>query len=106
VVQQPPIQLSQLTTCFYWIENCDFALIDILKYNRNSPLEHVVSLFNTSCNTNKIKKENKFFIQYLQLFLKNNTNVPINEILSSYSIMMEKLKYHDLLKKNEKNINI
>ncbi len=33
VVQQSPIQLSQLTTCFYWNEKIDYALMDILKDN-------------------------------------------------------------------------
>ncbi len=33
VVQQPPIQLSQLSTCFYWDEKFDCALMDILKDN-------------------------------------------------------------------------
>ncbi len=32
-MQQPPIQLSQLTTHFYWNENFDFSLMDILKNN-------------------------------------------------------------------------
>jgi hypothetical protein len=41
-MQQPPIQLSQLTTRFYWNENCDYALMDILKNNWDSPLEYVV----------------------------------------------------------------
>jgi len=31
MMQQPPIQLLQLTTFFYWNENFDFALMDILK---------------------------------------------------------------------------
>jgi len=80
MVQQPPIQLSQLDTCFYWNENFDYALMDILKNNWDSPLEYVVSLFNNYCNKN-ITKRIRNHIQYLQLFLKNNTNVPINDIL-------------------------
>jgi hypothetical protein len=55
MVQQP--QLLQLTTCFYWNENFDYALMNILKDNWDSPLEYVVSLFNISCNTNIIKKK-------------------------------------------------
>jgi hypothetical protein len=55
-MQQPPIQLLQLTTCFYWNENFDYVLMDILKNNWDSPLEYVVLLFNTSCNTNITKK--------------------------------------------------
>jgi hypothetical protein len=38
MMQQPPIQLSQLVTHFYWNENIDFALMDILKNNWDSPL--------------------------------------------------------------------
>jgi hypothetical protein len=41
-MQQPPIRLSQLTTCFYWNEKCDYALMDILKNNWDSPLVYVV----------------------------------------------------------------
>jgi hypothetical protein len=48
VVQQPFIQLSQLVVHFYWNEKNNFALMDILKYNWASPLEYVISLFNTS----------------------------------------------------------
>jgi hypothetical protein len=33
VMQQLPIQLSQLTTHFYWNEKFDYALMDILKNN-------------------------------------------------------------------------
>ncbi len=67
-MQQPPIQLLQLTTHFYWNENFDYALMDILKDNWDSPLEYVVSSFNTSCNTNIINKQIRHRIQYF----KNN----------------------------------
>ncbi len=33
MMQQPLIQLSQLITCFYWSENFDYGLMDILKNN-------------------------------------------------------------------------
>jgi len=56
VMQQPPIQLSQQTTHFYWNEKPNSTLLDILKNTWDSPLEYVVSLFNTSCNTNINKK--------------------------------------------------
>ncbi len=56
VVQQPPIQLLQLATCFYWNDKFDYALMDILKDNWDSPLEYAISLFNNSCNTNITKK--------------------------------------------------
>jgi len=67
-MQQPPIQLSQLTTHFYWNENLDFALIDILKNNWDSPLEYVVSLFNTSCKTNITKKKLEIVFNTCNLF--------------------------------------
>jgi hypothetical protein len=54
--------------------------MDIFKNNWDSPLEYVVTLFNIFCNRNIILKKLNH-IQYLQLFLKNNTNVLINEIL-------------------------
>ncbi len=56
--------------------------MDTLKTNWDSPLEYVVSLFNVFCNTN-ITKKKKNCIQYLQIFLKNNANVCVNEILSN-----------------------
>ncbi len=55
-MQQPPIQLSQQTTHFYWNEKPNSTLLDILKNTWDSPLEYVVSLFNTSCNKNINKK--------------------------------------------------
>jgi hypothetical protein len=73
-MQQPPIQLLQLTTHFYWSEIFDYALMDILKNIWDSPLEYVVSLFNIFCNIN-ITKRKRNYIQYLQFFFKNNANV-------------------------------
>ncbi len=67
-MQQPCIQLSQQTTSFHWNEKFDYVLIDFLKNNWESPLEYVVSLFKTSCNTN-ITKKTRNCTQYLQ-FLK------------------------------------
>jgi hypothetical protein len=58
MVQQPLIQLLQLTTHFYWNEKFKYALMDILKDNWDSPLEYVVSFFNTSYNTNISKINN------------------------------------------------
>jgi hypothetical protein len=55
--------------------------MDILKNNWDSPLEYVVSLFNAYCNTNITKKSTRNHIQYLQFFLKKNTNVHVNENL-------------------------
>jgi hypothetical protein len=42
---QPPIQLLQLTTRFYWNENFDFALMDILK---KIEIHHCSMLFHYS----------------------------------------------------------
>jgi hypothetical protein len=42
MMQQPPIQLLQLRTHFYWNENFDYALMDNLKNIWDSPLEYVV----------------------------------------------------------------
>ncbi len=60
----------------YWIENFDYALMDILKDNWDSPLKYVVSLLNTSYNRNITKNKLKivfntynFFIKITQLFL-------------------------------------
>ncbi len=71
MVQQPPIQLSQLATWFYWNEKFDYALMDILKDNWDSPLEYVVSLFNIFCNINIILKI-KNCIHYLQKIKKQH----------------------------------
>jgi len=60
----------------YWIENFDYALMDILKDNWDSPLKYVVSLLTTSYNKNITKNKLKivfntynFFIKMTQLFL-------------------------------------
>ncbi len=57
MAQQPPIQLLQLVTCFYENENFYYALMYILKYIWDSPLEYIDSLFNIFCNTNIIFKK-------------------------------------------------
>jgi len=72
MMQQPPIQLSQLTTCFYWNEKYDFALSDILKKNWDSPLEYVVSLFDISCNTNIIIKKLEIIFNIYKRFEKQH----------------------------------
>jgi hypothetical protein len=70
---------------FYWNENFDYALMDILKGNWDSPLEFVTSLFNTSYNIYIViffiffKNSKSYSI--LINFFTNNTNVLINEIL-------------------------
>ncbi len=67
VMQQPPIQLMQLT-CFYWNEIFDYVLMDILKNNWDSSLGYIVSLFNTSCNTNIIFKKLEIIFNTYNLF--------------------------------------
>jgi hypothetical protein len=57
----------------------DSTLMNILKNNWDLPLEYVVSLFNAFCNTNITENQIRNNIQYLQMFLKNNTNVRVNE---------------------------
>jgi hypothetical protein len=42
---------------FIGMKNLDYALMDILKDNWDSPLEYVVSLLNNSCNTNISKNK-------------------------------------------------
>ncbi len=63
----------QLTTHFYWNENFDYTLMDILKNNWDSPLEYLFNKY--------YFKKIRNHIQYLQFFLKNNTNVYVNKIL-------------------------
>jgi len=60
----------------YWIENFDYALMDILKDIWDSPLKYVVSLLNISYNRNITKNKLKivfntynFLIKITQLFL-------------------------------------
>jgi hypothetical protein len=59
----------------------NYATMDIFKNNWYSPLEYVVSLFNASCNTNIIKNKLEIVFNTYNVFLKNNTNVCVNEIL-------------------------
>jgi hypothetical protein len=84
VMQQPPIQLLQLTTCFYWNEKFDYALTNILKISWDSPLEYVVSLFNTFCNTNITLKKLEIVFNTYNFFWKTTQNyVCVNEILAN-----------------------
>ncbi len=57
MVWQPRIQISNSKLCFYWNENFVFTLMNMLKDNFISPLDCVISLFNTSCNANVTKKQ-------------------------------------------------
>jgi hypothetical protein len=91
MMQQLPIQLSQLTTCFYWNEKIDFALMDILKQigiHHWSMLFHCSTFLVIQILLNKTKNR----IQYLQFFLKNNTNGRVNEILSNHFISVLLIK--------------
>jgi hypothetical protein len=63
VMQQPPIQLSQLVTHSYWNENIDFALMDILK---KTVIHHYNMLFH--CST--------FIVT--QILLKNKLEIVFN----------------------------
>jgi hypothetical protein len=65
--------------------------MNILKDNCDSPLDYVISLFNTYCNKIIIKNKSKTHIQYLQKNLKKN-NVPINEILFNQFPLFKFLK--------------
>jgi len=67
VVQQSPIQLSQLITCFYWNENFDYALMDILKDNLKI-LKHTNSS-NLKLNCNQ-KKGHNTYIKHLNKHLE------------------------------------
>jgi len=72
--------------------------MDILKNNRDTQLQYVISLFNFSCNTNITKKQIKNHIQYLQK-MRNNTNFLINyENLSSPATLISKTKVQKIPK--------
>jgi hypothetical protein len=67
---------------FYWNEKFDYALMDILKNTMIyhwSMLCHCLTLL--AIEILYIKKQIRNCIQYLQIFLKNNTNGHVNEIL-------------------------
>jgi hypothetical protein len=89
MMQQPPIQLLQLTIHFYWNEKFDYALMNILKN-----IHHWSMLFH--CSTflviRILLKKNSNSIQYLQFILKNNTNVYVNEILSNHFTSIPHIK--------------
>jgi hypothetical protein len=69
-MQQPPIQLLQLTTRFYWNENFDYTLMDILK---KIGIHHWSMLFH--CST--------FFV--IQILLRKNS-----KLYSIFTIYFEK----------------
>ncbi len=56
MMQKPQIEFSQLITSFYMNEKIDSTLMKILNSNWDSQLQYVVSLFNTSYNTNITKE--------------------------------------------------
>jgi hypothetical protein len=64
--------------CFYWNETLFHNHGNFEKQLGFTILDYVVSLFNISCNTNITKNHH---IQYVQLFLKNTTNVLNYDIL-------------------------
>jgi len=54
----------------YWIENFDYALMDILKDNWDSPLKYVVSLLNTFYNRNITKNKLKIVFNTYNFLIK------------------------------------
>jgi hypothetical protein len=64
MVQQAPVQLSQLTTHFYWNENFDYALMTILNIHHWSMLFHCSTFFVIKILLKKFRK----IIQYLYIF--------------------------------------
>jgi hypothetical protein len=57
---------------FHWNDNLDCVLIKLLgKTYSNAPLECIVQLFNSSCNTNVNKSQVHDHIQYMRR-KKNN----------------------------------
>jgi hypothetical protein len=63
-----------------------------LKNNWGSPFEYVVSLFKISWKKNITEKIIRNHIQCLQLFLKSNSNVRVNEILFNPFILVPLIK--------------
>jgi hypothetical protein len=60
--------------CYYNEKNLYSTLMEILKNNWDSQLQYVVSVFNTSCNTNiTYKKSLKFY----SIFTKNMKKIQI-----------------------------
>jgi len=56
IMQKLQIEFSQLIINFYLNEKIDSTLMKILNSNWDSQLQYVVSLFNTSYNTNITKE--------------------------------------------------
>ncbi len=50
---------------FYWNGDLDCVLMKLLETYSNAPLEYIVKLFNSSCNTNCIKTQVHNHIQYM-----------------------------------------
>ncbi len=72
--------------------------MEILKNNWDSQLQYVVSLFNTSCNTNISKNKLKIIFDIYKKN-RNNTNLLINyKILFSPSTLMSKTKVQKIPK--------
>jgi hypothetical protein len=87
IMQKLQIQFSQLTTCFYWNENFDSTIIDILKNHWDSQWQYVVSLFNISCNT-------KFPINY-EIFPSPSTLISKTKVQKIPKVQME--HFQDLI---------
>jgi hypothetical protein len=50
---------------FNWNDDLDCVLIKLLETYSNAPLEYIVQLFNSSCNTNVTKTQVHNHIQYM-----------------------------------------
>jgi hypothetical protein len=64
------VQTFAKKICFHWNDDLDCVLIKLLEIYSNAPLEYIVQLFNSSCNTNVIKSQVHNHIQYMRE--KNN----------------------------------
>jgi hypothetical protein len=51
---------------FHWNDDLDCVLIKLLETYSNTPLECIVQLFNSSCNTNVTKSQVHNHIQYMR----------------------------------------
>jgi hypothetical protein len=82
-MQQPPIQLLQLTTCFYWNENFDYALMDILEkigIHHWNMFIHCSTLFIIQI---LLKTKLKIIFNTYKFFLKTQNYICVDEILAN-----------------------
>jgi len=97
--QKLQIQLSRLIMSFYLNEKLDSTLMKILNSSWDLQLQYVVSLFNTSYNTNITKFLKKKSYSIFTKKMRNNTNFLINyELLSNPSTLMFETKVQTIPK--------